>query len=126
MLVMHVPEKASVKRKHRNLTITRSGRGYSLKELKEAGLGNNNIHIAINKGIPVDILRDTSHIENVDKLRSIIKTIRQSKTKIAENQTNTSRDKKEKPKKEKKNIHKNTIKRKRKAKGNRAALTEKV
>ena len=125
MLVMRVPEKAIVKRKHRNLTITRRGRGYSLKELKDAGLVNNNIHIAINKGIPVDILRDTAHIENVDKLRPIIKTIGHSKTKIAENQTNTSRDKKEKPKKEK-NIHKNTIKKKHKAKGNRAAPTKKV
>ena len=67
MLVMRVPEKAIVKRKHRNLTITRRGRGYSIKELKDAGLVNNNIHIAINKGIPVDILRDTAHIENVGK-----------------------------------------------------------
>lgn len=125
MLVMRVPEKAIVKRKHRNLTITRRGRGYSLKELKDAGLVNNNIHIAINKDIPVDILRDTAHIENVDKLRPIIKAIGHSKTKIAENQTKTSRDKKEKPKKEK-NIHKNTIKNKRKAKGNRAAPTKKV
>jgi hypothetical protein len=120
---MRIPEKAIVKRDHRNVTIIRTGRGYSLKELKEGGFGNN-IHVAIKKGVPVDVLRDTAHVENVDKLRPILKTIRNSKTKSAADQANVSSDKKKT--KRVKRIQKNTIKSKRKTSENRVAPVEKV
>lgn len=45
---------------------TREGRGFSLKEIQEAGL---NVGRARLLGIPVDTRRDTMHGENVEKIK---------------------------------------------------------
>lgn len=63
--------------------IVRTGRGYSLEELKEAGIDP---RVARKAGVPVDAWRQTKHPENVDQLKSIAKN---------------SKPKKEKPKKKK-------------------------
>jgi len=60
----------------RNGYIVRAGRGYSLGELKEAGLDP---RIARKSGVPVDVWRQTKHPENVEQLKSIAKTIVPSK-----------------------------------------------
>lgn len=44
----------------------RTGRGFSLGELKEAGL---NVGEARHLGVPVDLDRSTSYAENVERLR---------------------------------------------------------
>jgi ribosomal protein L13E len=49
---------------------SRVGRGFSIAELKEAGL---DIRIARNNGVPTDVWRDTKYPENVEKLRSLAK-----------------------------------------------------
>jgi ribosomal protein L13E len=48
----------------------RKGRGYSLGELKEAGLDP---RVARKGGVPVDVWRQTKHPENVEQLKSIVK-----------------------------------------------------
>jgi ribosomal protein L13E len=63
--------KPYVKRQIRGVKFIRSGRGFSKSELKEAGI--NNIGIAKNNGISVDLLRTTKNAENVEKLKSIAK-----------------------------------------------------
>jgi ribosomal protein L13E len=55
----------------RNGYIVRTGRGYSLGELKEAGLDP---RTARKGGVPVDVWRQTKHQENVEQLKSIVKT----------------------------------------------------
>ena len=55
--------------------IIRKGRGYSLEELKESGLDP---RIARRDGVPVDVWRHTIHADNVEGLKSIMKTPRQS------------------------------------------------
>ncbi|HEY3094502.1 MAG TPA: ribosomal protein L13e [Nitrososphaera sp.] len=55
----------------RNGYIVRAGRGYSLGELKEAGLDS---RTARKGGMPVDVWRQTKHPENVEQLKSIVKT----------------------------------------------------
>lgn len=47
-------------------TRVRKGRGFSLKELKEAGL---TLHDALRYKIPVDRRRESSHPENVETLK---------------------------------------------------------
>jgi ribosomal protein L13E len=56
----------------RNGYIVRTGRGYSLGELMEASL---NPHFARKRGIPVDVLRQSKHAENIEKLKSVVKTM---------------------------------------------------
>ena len=65
--------KPIVKRKIRAVEFIRNGRGFSKSELKEAGIDN--IDMAKNKGIPVDLLRKTIIAENVEQLRPIAKDI---------------------------------------------------
>ena len=52
----------------RNGYVVRKGRGYSLGELKEAGLDP---HTARRSGVPVDVWRQTKYPENVERLKSI-------------------------------------------------------
>jgi large subunit ribosomal protein L13e len=52
----------------RNGYIVRKGRGYSLGELKEAGLDP---RVARKSGVPVDVWRQTKHPENVNQLKSV-------------------------------------------------------
>jgi ribosomal protein L13E len=52
----------------RNGNVVRKGRGYSLEELKEAGL---DLRIARKGGVPVDVWRQTKYPENVEQLKSI-------------------------------------------------------
>jgi len=56
----------------RNRDKVRTGRGYSLYELKEAGL---DLHVARKRGVPVDPWRQTKYPENVSHLKSIVKTL---------------------------------------------------
>jgi large subunit ribosomal protein L13e len=49
----------------------RKGRGYSLEELKEAGIDP---RVARKSGVPVDVWRQTKHPENVEQLKSSMKT----------------------------------------------------
>ena len=62
-----------IRRWNRGMQIVRAGRGYSKAELGEVGL--NDVRSARNHGIPVDPLRSTIYPENVDQLRSVAKTI---------------------------------------------------
>ena len=66
--------KPIVKRQIRGVEFIRnSSRGFSKSELKEAGI----IHISMakNKGIPIDVLRNTTIPENVEQLRPIARDI---------------------------------------------------
>ncbi len=65
---------ASVKHDH----IVRTGRGYSLEELKEAG---DSAGRPSNAGVPVDVWRQTKHSENVDQLKSVAKNFNPKKEK---------------------------------------------
>lgn len=58
--------------------IARAGRGYSLGELKEAGIDP---RVARKGGVPVDVWRQTKHPENVDQLKSIAKNFKPKKEK---------------------------------------------
>ena len=62
-----------VKRTYRRVETIRTGRGYSKPELKEVGLSN--LRIARNRGIRIDVLRNTSYPENIEKLRNIMKSL---------------------------------------------------
>ena len=53
--------------------IIRLGRGYSLQELKVAGIDP---RFARRSGVPVDVWRQTEHPENVDQLKSIAKNFK--------------------------------------------------
>lgn len=64
-------EKPIVKRRRRGRELIRNGRGYSKGELKQAGFDN--INLARIHGIQIDVLRKTSHPENVEQLKSIAK-----------------------------------------------------
>jgi ribosomal protein L13E len=66
-------DKPIVKRQIRGVKFIRNGRGFSKSELKEAGIDN--IDIAKNKGIPIDLLRNTTIAQNVEQLRAIAKDI---------------------------------------------------
>jgi large subunit ribosomal protein L13e len=58
--------------------IVRTGRGYSLEELKEAGIDP---RVARKAGVPVDVWRQTKHPENVGQLKSIAKNFKPKKEK---------------------------------------------
>lgn len=57
---------------------SRTGRGFSLDELKEAGL---NARIARKHGIPTDVWRSTKYEENVEALKAAVKSIKETPTK---------------------------------------------
>jgi len=63
----------AVKPTVRNGYIIRTARGYSLGELKEAGLDPRG---ARKNGVPVDVLRRGKYPENIEQLKSIVKTIK--------------------------------------------------
>ena len=65
--------KPIVKRKIRGVKFIRNGRGFSKAELNEVGIIN--ISIAKSSGIPVDLLRKTKNLENVEQLKPIAKDI---------------------------------------------------
>ena len=65
--------KPIVKRQIRGVEFIRNGRGFSKSELKEVGIID--ISMAKNKGIPIDVLRNTTIPENVEQLRPIAKDI---------------------------------------------------
>jgi large subunit ribosomal protein L13e len=56
----------------------RKGRGYSLGELKEAGI---DLRVARKNGVPVDMWRQTKHPENVEHLKSAMKATEPRKAK---------------------------------------------
>ncbi|HET7345649.1 MAG TPA: ribosomal protein L13e, partial [Nitrososphaeraceae archaeon] len=62
-----------VKKQRRGRELIRNGRGYSKGELKQAGFGN--IDLARIHGIQVDVLRKTSHPENIGQLKPIAKKL---------------------------------------------------
>jgi ribosomal protein L13E len=70
-------EKPIVKKQCRGRELIRNGRGYSKGELKQAGFGN--IDLARIDGIQVDVLRKTSHHENIGQLKPIAKNERQER-----------------------------------------------
>jgi ribosomal protein L13E len=55
--------------------VVRNGRGYSLDEIKEAGLER---RVAQRHGVPVDVWRKTKLAENVEQLRPVAKAISES------------------------------------------------
>lgn len=84
---MNLPNKLQirkpiVKSRGKNTVATRAGRGYSLKELYEAGIKS--YHLAKSYGIPVDKLRNTIHKENVDSLRGVTKEVNKPKIVVKE------------------------------------------
>jgi large subunit ribosomal protein L13e len=56
--------------------VLRKGKGFSLGELKEAGIG---LEEARRLGVHVDRRRDTIHQENIEVLRDLAELIRQNK-----------------------------------------------
>lgn len=56
----------------------RTGRGYSLEELKEVGIDP---RVARKRGVPVDVWRQTKHPENIEQLQSIAKNFKPKKEK---------------------------------------------
>ncbi|HYY39629.1 MAG TPA: ribosomal protein L13e [Nitrososphaera sp.] len=63
--------------------IARKGRGYSLQELQEISLSP---RVARKNGVPVDVLRQTKYLENVDQLKQIKKAIEAKHRKKLANQ----------------------------------------
>jgi ribosomal protein L13E len=72
-------EKPVVKHTIRDVSIVRSGRGYSISELKQCGLDN--IKFARNRGIIIDKLRKTAYPENIQRLKILVATIIESERK---------------------------------------------
>jgi ribosomal protein L13E len=73
--------KPIVKRPIRDIELIRKGRGFSKSELNESGL--NSIKIARKNGIPVDILRKTKNLENIEQLKPIVREILDARKKSA-------------------------------------------
>jgi ribosomal protein L13E len=65
--------KPIVNRQIRGTKLSRAGRGFSKSELREIGVTN--MRIAKNKGIPIDLLRNTKNLDNVVQLKLIAKDI---------------------------------------------------
>lgn len=90
--ILHVYMRATVKDGQRN------GRGYSLEELKEADV---DARTARKNGVPTDVWRKTKYPKNVEQLKSMAKTIkespkesrtrRQKRRKTKKNNNNSSR-----------------------------------
>jgi Ribosomal protein L13e len=80
-----------VKRTFRRVAAVRTGRGFSKTELKEAGLPN--IRFARNQGIRIDVLRKTSHKENIEQLRGLISSFSRSNKSVSGKHKKRSEDK---------------------------------
>ena len=82
----------------RGVTRRRVGRGYSIKEIREAfqniGLGNPNITKARALGLPVDGLRRSAHSHNVTNLTSVLNKYKESRKPRSSNNKKRSSDKK--------------------------------
>lgn len=65
-----VIKRGRVKTVSNGVLITRFGRGYSKNELVQSGVTN--IHVARKRKIPVDPLRKTSHVENIEQLKTFL------------------------------------------------------
>jgi Ribosomal protein L13e len=78
-----------VKRTFRRVTAIRSGRGFSKTELREVGLSN--IKFARNQGIRIDVLRKTSHQENIEQLRGLISSLSRSTKSVTGKHTGKKR-----------------------------------
>jgi ribosomal protein L13E len=90
---MQMEKKPIIKRQRRDVELIRSSRGYSLGELKEAGL--NSPHIARAHGIAVDMLRKTTHSENVEQLKPIVmEVLEPRRTKSKERSRKTTKEEK--------------------------------
>lgn len=98
--------------------IIREGRGFSLQELKKAGIDSSQ---AYRIGLPVDVLRKSAHQENIDKLADSAKRInaeREAERKVSKPKTEevkvteTKAEGKKKPKAKKSKI----VKKKKKVK----------
>ena len=72
--------------------IVRKGRGYSLEELKEAGLDR---MAAQNAGVPVDTWRKTKLAENVEQLKPVARAIKESPKKPAKKAAKKTKKKEE-------------------------------
>jgi ribosomal protein L13E len=81
--------KPIVKRLIRNVEVIRKGRGFSMAELREAGITN--VKIARKNGIPVDVLRKTKIPENIEQLRPIAGKILESRKKHKESRQTKSK-----------------------------------
>ena len=55
---------------------SRVGRGFSMAELKAAGL---DARTARQHGVPTDVWRDTKYEENVEQLKAVANTVKESK-----------------------------------------------
>ena len=55
---------------------SRVGRGFSMAELKEAGL---DARTARKHGVPTDVWRDTKYEQNVEQLKTIAKSVKESR-----------------------------------------------
>ena len=86
----------------------RGGRGFSLEELKEAGL---NARLARKKGIPTDVWRRSKYAINIEQLKSIVKTIKDSPPK----EKPTPREKPAPSKTSRKTVNKKASKKKQKS-----------
>ncbi len=67
-------QSATIKRNFGN--VVRGGRGYSLEELKEAGLA---VAAARKNNVPVDVLRRTKYAENVEQLKPVAQAAKEAK-----------------------------------------------
>jgi hypothetical protein len=55
---------------------SREGRGFSMAELKEAGLTP---RVARKHGVPTDVWRGTKYEANIEKLKELAKSLKESK-----------------------------------------------
>jgi ribosomal protein L13E len=85
---MQKKKKPIVTGQSRGVKLIRIGRGYSLGEMKEAGLSS--FTIARARHIPIDVLRKTIHKENVEHLKPTIKDLLDSRTKSDKHSIKTS------------------------------------
>ena len=85
---------------------SRTGRGFSTAELKEAGL---DARVARKHGVPTDVWRDTKYEANVEELKGLAKSLKESRK-----QEKKKSEPAPKPKATKKPTKKKTAKKKQK------------